>query len=316
MKKKTLFILVGPTAIGKSSLSIALAKRLHGEIISADSMQIYKYMDIGTAKIKEEEKENISHYLIDEVTPDVEFSVSDFQKRANNYIDMIHEKDKLPMVVGGTGLYINSLIYDLDFTNSISNWDFRNEYTKKAEELGNEYIHKELEDIDPISAERIHINDTKRIIRALEIYNETGKPMSEYYKDFRKPKDEFNIIMIGLKMDREKLYERINRRVDDMINQGLLDEVKKLLDMGYDDNLTSMQGIGYKEIIKHFKGEYTLEETIDMLKQGSRQYAKRQLTWFRKEERIHWINIDDFDNQDSMVEYTLKYVQDKMEVMY
>lgn len=310
--KKPLVIVVGPTAIGKSSLSIELAKSLNGEIISADSMQIYKYMDIGTAKIREDEKQGIKHYLVDEVCPDVDFSVSDFQGKSNLYIDEILKKDKLPIVVGGTGLYINSLIYELDFANSISNWDLRNKYMAKANELGNECIHKELEEIDPISAKRIHLNDIKRIIRAIEIFHETGKPMSEYYKDFRKARDEFKIVMIGLKMDREKLYERINQRVDIMMDEGLVNEVEKLLTMGYYKNLTSMQAIGYKEIIKHFDGEYSMEETIEILKRESRRYAKRQMTWFRKEERVHWVDVDDFNDISSMSEYVSNYICSKL----
>lgn len=309
--KKSLFILVGPTAIGKTSLSIELAKRLNGEIISADSMQIYKYMDIGTAKITNEEKEDIAHFLIDEVNPDEEFSVSDFQSMAKNYIKEISERDKLPMVVGGTGLYINSLIYDLDFTSSVSNWVLRTKYEKEAREYGNEYLYKKLKEIDPSSASRIHMNNTKRVIRALEVYNETGKPMSDFYKDFRKPNEEFNITMIGLTMDREKLYERINKRIDIMMNEGLVLEVKKLLEKGYNENLTSMQGIGYKEIVKYLKGEYSLEEATDLIKKGSRRYAKRQLTWFRREEIIHWINLDDFNNKIDLIDYIIKYKECK-----
>ncbi len=311
MKKKPLVILVGPTAVGKTKLSIALAKALNGEIISADSMQIYEYMNIGTAKITEEEKEGVDHYLIDEVTPDVDFSVSDFQNKANVYIEKILNDGKLPMVVGGTGLYINSLIYDLDFTSSVSNWDLRYEYEEKAAIYGNEHIHDELKAVDPISAERVHVNDTKRIIRAIEVYKETGKPMSESYKDFRKPNNKFDIVMIGLTMDREKLYERINKRIDIMMDQGLIEEVKSLLDKGYDENLTSMQGIGYKEIISYLKGKCSLEETIEILKRQSRRYAKRQLTWFRKEERIHWIDVDEFDGIDDIEKYALNFIKDK-----
>lgn len=312
MKKKPLFILVGPTAVGKTSLSIALAKALNGEIISADSMQIYEYMDIGTAKVTEEEKEGINHYLIDEVLPDVDFSVSDFQNKANTYIDKILCKDKLPMVVGGTGLYINSLIYDLNFTSSVSNWDLRDEYEEKAKIHGNEYIHDELKSVDPVSAKRVHVNDTKRIIRAIEVYKQTGKPMSESYKDFRKPNDNFDIAMIGLTIDREKLYERINKRIDIMMDQGLIEEVKSLLNKGYDDNLTSMQGIGYKEIISYLKGECSLEETKEILKRQSRRYAKRQLTWFRKEERIHWIDVDEFTSNYDIEKYALDFIKDKL----
>lgn len=311
MKKKPLFILVGPTAVGKTSLSIALAKSLNGEIISADSMQIYDYMDIGTAKITDEEKDGITHYLIDEVTPDIDFSVSDFQHKAKTYIGKILNEDKLPMVIGGTGLYINSLIYDLDFTSSVSNWNLRYEYEEKANAYGNKYIHDELKNVDPVSADRVHVNDTKRIIRALEVYYETGKPMSESYKDFRKPSNEFDIVMIGLRMDREKLYERINKRIDIMMEQGLIEEVKSLLDKGYSEDLTSMQGIGYKEIISYLKGECSLEETVEILKRQSRRYAKRQLTWFRKEERIHWIDVDEFDSIDEIEKAALNIINDE-----
>lgn len=309
--KKPLFILIGPTAIGKTELSIALAKQLNGEIISADSMQIYKHMDIGTAKASKEEMQGIEHYLIDEVSPDIEFSVSDFQDRSELYIDQILDKDKLPMVVGGTGLYINSLIYDLNFSVSVSNWELREFYENQALEYGNQYIHDKLKTVDPVSAERVHPNDIKRVIRALEVYEETGKPMSEYYKDFRKPSDKYNIVMIGLKMDREKLYERINKRIDIMMDNGLVEEVKGLLDMGYSEDLNSMQAIGYKEIISYLNGEYSLEEAIETLKRGSRRYAKRQITWFRKEPRVYWIDLDETRDKDDIVKEIVSYTKDK-----
>ncbi|KNF08921.1 tRNA dimethylallyltransferase MiaA [Gottschalkia purinilytica] len=314
MDKKSIFLLVGPTAIGKTGLSIELAKKLNGEIISADSIQIYKYMDIGTAKITEEEKEGISHYMIDEVFPDQEFSVSDFQKRAYEYIDTITSKNKLPIIVGGTGLYTNSIIYDLDFTKAISNWDLREKYLKEVEIYGNEYIYEKLKKIDPSSAERLHINDTKRIIRALEIYHETGKPMSHFYKDFRAPNKKFHIAKIGLTMDRQKLYSRINQRVDNMIDNGLIEEVEKLLNMGYSENLTSMKGLGYKEIVKYLKGEYSLDEAIEILKRDTRRYAKRQLTWFRRDGGINWVNIDEFDNRDNLVQYIVNYVKEYLKI--
>lgn len=310
--KRPLFILVGPTAVGKTSLSIAVAKELKGEIISADSMQIYEGMDIGTAKITDGEKEGIIHHLIDEVTPLEEFSVSDFQRKANKYIDEITQKGKLPMVVGGTGLYINSLIYELDFTTSVSNWELRDRYTKEAEEHGNLYVHDKLRAIDPISADRIHLNDIKRTIRALEVYEETGSPMSESYKDFRALNDKFDLVMIGLHMDREKLYERINHRIDIMMDSGLVDEVKGLLDSGYDEDLTSMKGIGYKEVIKYLKGECSLDETVDILKRESRRYAKRQLTWFRRESQIHWIDVAQLDKQEVLTDI-INYTKSKFE---
>lgn len=311
-KKPTLVIVAGPTAVGKTSISIDVAKKINGEIISADSMQIYKYMDIGTAKISKSEMEGIKHYLIDEINPDEIFTVSDFQNKANQYISIIMEQNKVPIVVGGTGLYINSLIYDINFTKANSNWDLRDKYVEKAKKYGNQSIYDELKRIDIESANRIHINDTKRIIRALEIYYETGKPMSYFYKDFRKENDKYNIIFIGITMDRGKLYERINNRVDAMIQQGLIEEVQKLLEMGYNEDLVSMQGLGYKEIIQYLKGNNTLNEVIEVLKRNSRRFAKRQLTWFRRDEKIKWIDTDNFDNRDDLIQYIIKYLEEKI----
>jgi len=311
-KKTPLIIIVGPTAVGKTNISVELAKHIDGEIISADSMQIYKYMNIGTAKISKSEMDGINHYLIDEVYPDENFSVSDFQIRATEYINKILDKGKLPIVVGGTGLYVNSLVYDLDFSQAISNWELRDEYLKKAEKYGNQYIYEELKNIDIESANRIHINDTKRIIRALEIYHETGKPMSHFYKDFRKENNIYNIIFIGLTMDRNKLYERINERVDIMIESGLIEEVKSLLSMGYTEDLVSMQGLGYKEIIQYLKGNYSLYEAIEILKRDSRRYAKRQLTWFRREKRINWVDVLAFEDRSQLIDYIVNIVKEKL----
>ncbi len=307
-----LIIIAGPTAVGKTSISVEIAKKVDGEIISADSMQIYKYMDIGTAKISKAEMDGIKHYLIDEVYPDENFSVSDFQSKATEYIDFILGKGKLPVVVGGTGLYINSLVYDLDFSQAISNWELREEYLEKANKYGNQYIYEELKKLDAESANRIHINDTKRIIRALEIHHETGKPMSHFYKDFRKANDKYNIIFIGLNMDRSTLYERINKRIDIMIESGLVEEVKSLLAMGYTEDLVSMQGLGYKEIVQYLKNNYSLDEAIEILKRDSRRYAKRQLTWFRREEKIEWINVHDFENKSLLVNYIATIIKEKL----
>ncbi|MTI48129.1 tRNA (adenosine(37)-N6)-dimethylallyltransferase MiaA [Sporosalibacterium faouarense] len=312
--KIPLLVLIGPTAVGKTSTSIKVAQNLNGEIISADSMQIYEYMDIGTAKVTEDEMENIEHYMVGEILPDEDFSVSDFQDKANEYIEKIYSKGKLPMVVGGTGLYINSLVYNLDFTNAVSNPQLREEYLNEAEIHGNEVLVKKLKKIDPESAERIHINDTKRLVRALEIYHETGNPMSKYYKNFRQPNDDYNIVMIGLNMDRKKLYDRINKRVDIMLESGLIDEVKSLLDKGYDKNLTSLQGLGYKEIISYLNGEYTYDEAIEILKRDSRRFAKRQLTWFRRDKRIKWVMVDEFDSQGEIVKEITEYVEKKLEL--
>lgn len=313
-KKIPLLVLVGPTAVGKTSTSIEVAKALNAEIISADSMQIYKYMDIGTAKITLEEMDGIKHYMIDELLPDEEFSVSDFKNKTEDYIKEILEKGKLPMVVGGTGLYINSLVYSLDFTKAVSNQELRNKYQEMAKSQGNEYIYDELKRVDPKSADRIHINDTKRIIRALEIYHETGTPMSYYYKDFRQPNTKYNIVMIGLNMDRKKLYNRINRRVDIMLEEGLLEEVKSLLNKGYHENLTSLQGLGYKEIIKYIKDEYSLEEAIELLKRDSRRFAKRQLTWFRRDDRISWVNVDEYQDSKEIVNKIVDLVNNNLDL--
>lgn len=306
-KKDNLFILVGPTAIGKTSVSIELAKRLNGEIISADSMQIYKYMDIGTAKITAEEMEGIPHYLIDIVYPDEEFTVADYKILAEKHIKEINSRNKLPIVVGGTGLYVNSLIYDLNFTQVPPNEKIRKKLEDLAEEYGNEYIHKMLEKIDKESYERIHVMDRKRIIRALEIFEATGIPMSEQSSNFRKQIDKYNLVMVGLNMDREKLYERINLRVDKMIEAGLIDEVSSLLKMGYSKSLTSMQGIGYKELIRYLEGDISLEESIELIKKGSRNYAKRQLTWFRRDSRIKWFNVDEYSNMDDLIKHIIDY---------
>lgn len=307
--KESLFILIGPTAIGKTKVSVELAKILNGEILSADSMQIYKYMDIGTAKIKKEEMEDIPHYLIDIVSPDEEFTVSNYKENAKKIISKINSKGKLPMVVGGTGLYVNSLIYDLNFTKVPSDIRIREELDSLANKYGNEFLHSKLEKIDKVSAEKIYANDRKRVIRAIEIYKMTGKPMSIHNENFRKPNNEYNLTMIGLNMDRKKLYDRINTRVDLMFQEGLIDEVKSLLSMGYTKELVSMKGIGYKEVIMYLDGSITLDESMEMIKKGSRNYAKRQLTWFRRNEMINWINIDDFSDFNSLIEniiYSLK----------
>lgn len=305
--KKKLLVLVGPTAVGKTTISIDLAKKTNGEIISADSMQIYKYMDIGTAKVTLEEMENIPHYLIDIIYPDEEFTVAQYRDKAQEHIDKINNMGKIPIIAGGTGLYINSLVYELKFTNVKPNDELRKKYNNIADLHGNEHIFDELYNIDPISAEKINLNDRKRIIRALEIFHETGKPMSYYNKNFRKKTEKYSLVMIGLTMDRSKLYSRINKRVDLMIQNGLIDEVQKLLDIGYTKELASMQGIGYKEIIPYIEGEVGLDETIQILKRNTRRYAKRQLTWFRRDSRIKWIDVNQFNSIDDITKCILEY---------
>lgn len=305
IKKGNLLIILGPTAVGKSDVAINVAKKIDGEIISADSMQIYKYMDIGTAKIKPEEMDGIPHYLIDIVYPDEEFTVADFKNHAESYIDRINSKGKVPIVVGGTGLYINSLVYELKFTRVKSNEEFRIKYNEIADKYGEEYIYNELRKVDIKTAERISPKDRKRIIRALEIHYETGKPMSYFNRDFRKKTEKYNLMMVGLNTDRSLLYSRIESRVDKMIENGLIDEVRKLLDMGYSRKLSSMQAIGYKEIISYLDGELKLEEAIEVLKRNTRRFAKRQLTWFRRDDRIKWIDVKDFNNIDEIGDFIL-----------
>ena len=267
MKKPTVIVICGPTASGKTALSIELAKKINGEIISSDSMQIYKYMDIGTAKPSEEEKEGIQHYLLDFVEPNQRYSVAEFKKDAESAIEEILAKGKTPIVVGGTGLYVDSLIYGIEYQDI---------------ELDEKY-RKEL---DPEAAQRIHKNNTKRVIRALEVCL-SGEKMNDFSNDL-KINEKYKPIIIVLNREREHLYERINKRVDIMMESGLIDEVKKLLEMGYTKDMISMQGIGYKEIIKYLDGEYTLDEAVDIIKRASRRYAKRQLTWFRRYDDAKW----------------------------
>ncbi|SHE31369.1 tRNA dimethylallyltransferase [Tissierella praeacuta DSM 18095] len=310
--KDNLFILIGPTAIGKTALSVELAKRINGEIISADSMQIYKYMNIGSAKITKEEMENIPHHLIDIIFPNEDFTVADFKNNAVKLIKDINSRGKLPIVAGGTGLYINSLVYNLNFTQVAPNEEIRVKLESLGDKHGNEYLHQELEKIDIKSAEKISVNDRKRIIRAIEIFEITGKPMSEHNKNFRVPVEDYNLVMIGLNMDRKELYNRINLRVDIMIEEGLVEEVNNLLKMGYNKELVSMQGIGYKEIIMYLEGNISLEKSVELIKQGSRNYAKRQLTWFRRDNRIKWMNVDKFSNLDDLSQYIIDYSKDKI----
>ena len=311
MKEKLLTIL-GPTGIGKTSVSLEVAKNLNGEIISCDSMQIYKYMDIGTAKITNENMNNIPHYLIDIVYPSDEFTVHDYKLKAEEYIYNINSRNKLPILVGGTGLYLNSIVYELKFTNVEPNMKLREKYDQIADEYGNEKLYDELVKIDPLSAKNININDRKRIIRALEIFNETGKPMSNYNKDFRKESNKYDLIMIGLTMDRPILYSRINNRVDKMFEMGLVEEVEGLLNMGYSKDLISMKAIGYKEIIPYIEGKASLEETTELLKRNTRRYAKRQLTWFRRDKRIKWIDVGQFNSLQSIGKFISDYAEGEL----
>lgn len=307
MRKIPLIILTGPTAVGKTALSIELAKNLNAEIISADSMQIYEYMDIGSAKVTKEEMDGVVHHMIDEVKPDFSFSVSEFQNRANKYIKEISNKGKNVLVTGGTGLYLNSLIYNMDFAKSNSNSKIREELEKELEEKGIDYMHEKLKSLDSDAASRIHKNNTKRVIRALEVCLD-GKKMQDFSNDLKYNEDYLPIIIV-LNRDREILYDRINKRVDIMMESGLVEEVKNLLNMGYDKNLISMQGIGYKEIVKYLEGEYTLDEAIEIIKRDSRRYAKRQITWFKRYKDSKWFDLEEYNNIEILKEDILNYIE-------
>lgn len=284
-------MLIGPTAVGKTKLSIELAKKYNGEIISGDSMQIYKEMDIGTAKITNSEMEGIPHHLIDIKEPDEGFSVAEFQELVRGEISEITARGKLPIIVGGTGLYIQSVIYDYQFSDAPSDESVRKELEARAAIEGNESLHLELRQVDPISADKIHPNNIRRVIRALEVYHCTGKTISEY-QDKQDPELMYETVIIGLTMEREILYERINKRVDLMIEEGLLSEVEKLYNRGLKD-CQSIQAIGYKEIYEFFENRITLERAIEQLKQNSRRYAKRQLTWFRNKMNVNWFDMSE-----------------------
>mgnify|MGYP003289404355 CR=1 FL=1 len=292
MKPKVV-VIVGPTASGKTALSIELAKKLDGEIISSDSMQIYKDMDIGTAKVTKEEAQGIKHYLVDFVSPDQRYTVSDFKKDAEAAIKEILEKGKVPIVVGGTGLYVNSLIYGIEYQDMKIDEEYRNELMNRAEDpVELEKMWNEANAIDPDAMQKISKNDKKRIVRVLEIFKSTGKTKTEHEILSRQKGVEYDYKVFGISMDREKLYERINLRVDLMIEAGLEDEVRNLLNK-YNEFPTAMQGLGYKEVKEYFDGILTREEMIEKIKQESRRYAKRQLTWFRRNEEIIWLDKED-----------------------
>lgn len=288
MKEKVI-VICGPTASGKTALSIELAKKINGEIISADSMQIYKEMNIGTAKPTKEEMQGIKHYLLDFVSPNERYSVAQYKQDAKNAIKEIISKGKIPIIVGGTGLYIDSLIYEIEYNDIKIDENYRKELEKIIEEQGLEKLYKNAMQIDPIAMEKISVNDKKRIMRVLEIYKATGKTKTEQELESRKKPVEFDYKVFAINWDRETLYQRINKRVDIMIEQGLIDEVKNILEK-YDKFPTAMQGLGYKEVVDYINGIYTKEEMIDKIKMETRRYAKRQLTWFRKNKQTIWLD--------------------------
>ncbi|WP_454191731.1 tRNA (adenosine(37)-N6)-dimethylallyltransferase MiaA [Paenibacillus sp. Marseille-Q7038] len=293
--KPKLLVLVGPTAVGKTKMSIELAKTFNAEIISGDSMQVYRQMDIGTAKIKPEEMNGIPHHLIDIHEPDYPYSVAEFQENCRHLIEDIHARGKLPFIVGGTGLYVESVCYNFQFSEVGSDEDFRKEQFDYADVHGPEKLHEKLREIDPPSAERLHPNDVRRVIRALEIYHMTGMRQSDQLAA-QKKESPYDLFIVGLTMDRQMLYKRIEDRIDEMMEEGLVQEVASLLDRGVGPGCISMQGLGYKEIASYLRGEIPLETAVSELKRDTRRFAKRQLSWFRHMKDIHWVDMTDTAN--------------------
>ena len=305
--KKHLIVLTGPTAVGKTALSIALAKALNCEIISADSMQVYKYMDIGTAKIMPAEMDGVKHHLIDILEPDEDFNVVLFQKYAKTAIDEIYAKGKIPLIVGGTGFYIQALLKDISFENEDDSDDsYREELSRLALEKGNEYLHDMLRAVDPASAEKIHANNVKRVIRALEYYKNNNSPISLHNEEQSENESPYNYAYFVLNCERDVLYERIDKRIDIMVNDGLVEDVKGLLLKGCKKDSVAMQGLGYKEIIDYLNGDISLEEAIYILKRDTRHFAKRQITWFKREKDVIWLTKD-----EDTLETIIKIAKDK-----
>lgn len=306
---KNLIVITGPTAVGKTAISIKLAKEIGGEIISADSIQVYKDLNIGSAKITEEEMDGVKHYLIDVLEPTKDFDIYTFKKMAEEAIDEITARGKIPIIVGGTGFYIQSVLYDVDFEETEVDMEYRKELQDLAKKNGNELIHKMLEEVDPEYAAEIHPNNIKRVIRALEFYHENNIPLSEHNAEQKEKVSPYNFAYYVLNDDREVLYDRINKRVDLMFDEGLVDEVKSL---GLDHSNQSMQGIGYKEVLEYLDGNLSLDETKELIKKNTRHFAKRQLTWFRHEKVVQMIDYRDFDRDlDKVLTFMLKDLKEK-----
>ena len=306
MQKRPLIILTGPTAAGKTALSIGLAEALNGEIISADSMQVYRHMDIGTAKIKPGQMKGIRHYLIDELDPCEEFSAAVFKERCQIYMEEIYSRGKVPILAGGTGFYIQSVLYSVDFSATEADSSYREELAAFAERMGNGALHERLAVVDREAAEAIHPNNVKRVIRALEYYKQTGRKISEHNEEQRKKESDYKFRYYVLSLPREILYERINRRVDLMKEEGLTQEVRGLLKMGCTREMVSMQGLGYKEIIDALEGRDTLEHAYERIKQETRHFAKRQFTWFRRERDVTWLHKELFSGEEELLQYCIK----------
>lgn len=307
-----MIILTGPTAVGKTKLSIRLAKAVNGEIISADSMQVYRHMDIGSAKITKEEMQGVSHYLVDCLEPSEEFNVVRFQNMAKEAMREIYERGHIPILVGGTGFYIQAIVQDIDFTEHGEENAYRKELEQLAKEKGPEWLHDLLRQCDPESADAIHAHNVKRVIRALEYFQQTGEPISRHNEEQRKKESPYQFAYFVLNDDRKRLYERIDQRIDEMIQAGLIGEVQKLKDMGCHRGMISMQGLGYKEILDYLDGKTTLEEAVYILKRDTRHFAKRQITWFKREKEVLWIDKQDFGyEEEKILQHMLDLLKEK-----
>ena len=308
-KKCPMIVLTGPTAVGKTKLSIALAKAVGGEILSADSMQVYRHMDIGSAKITRKEMQGIPHHMIDILEPWEPFNVVIFKQKCEECLEGIYARDRIPIVTGGTGFYIQALLKDIDFTENEENTEYRTHLEELAREKGPEYLHGLLKQVDPDSAEAIHANNRKRTIRALEFYYLTGEPISKHNDQEKQKTSAYQSCYFVLNDEREHLYHRIEQRVDEMMSQGLAEEVKSLSEMGCTRDMVSMQGLGYKELLAWLDGECTLEEAVARIKLNTRHFAKRQLTWFRREHDVIWINKNEFNYDEQKI---LNYMLNKL----
>lgn len=316
MDKKPMIVLTGPTAVGKTKLSIALAKAVNGEIISADSMQVYKYMDIGSAKITSEQMQGVPHHLIDVLQPWDEFNVVVFKQKCDKCLAEIYDRGHIPIVTGGTGFYIQALLRDIDFTENEENTEYRESLENLADQQGAEVLHEMLKQVDPVSAGAIHANNVKRTIRALEYFKLTGEPISAHNEQEKQKESAYRSCYFVLNDEREKLYLRIEERIDEMLRQGLVDEVVKLRDMGCHRGMVSMQGLGYKEILAYLEGEMSLEDAVYILKRDTRHFAKRQLTWFRREKDVIWVDKNRFDyDEEKILSYMLEQCK-KANVIY
>lgn len=304
---RKIIVIAGPTAVGKTKYAIEAAKAFNGEVVSCDSMQLYKYMDIGSAKPTAEELAQVPHHLVDIIDPAEPFSVAEYQKLAKAAIEDIFARGKVPVIAGGTGLYLNSILYDMDFSNAKQDQELRQKLEKEAQEFGPEYIHNKLAELDADAAQRIHPNNVKKVVRAIEAAI-TGENIKDFKECNTKVKD-FERILIGLTRDREELYDRINKRVDLLVEQGLFDEVKGLLEKGLTESDISMKGIGYKEIIGYFDQKYSMEEAIDLIKKNTRHLAKRQITWFKRYEDIKWLDISQYEDDNYAIEGMLEWLK-------